>query len=251
MLDPTGRGVRGLAGPEFWLGGRRVAPARLRLRVGPWRPPPWLVLLALFALLGSFAGWAAFRIDRLFRPQLVAIAEVKARELASQAINEAITADILSGVEYERLIRVIMDPSQRRVLLVQPDTVAINRIADRATRAADQALRRLNGQRLAVPVGQVLGYTLLARLGPDVAVVLEPVGSVVSIIRSEFEAAGVNQAHHRIILQTTASVRIVLPLVSRDVDVVFQTVLAEAIIHGEVPQTYWSWRGELGGSRLR
>lgn len=230
-----------MPGPAWYDGGRRRGA--VRWRIARWRPPPAVWLMVLVALVFSAAAWTAVALDRSFRPALLAIAEAKARVAANQAIHRAISAEVLEGVRYEQLIRVVTDRQGDRVLLLQPDSVAINRIVDRANRAAEAALAALDGQPVSIPLGQVWGYGLLGGAGPRIRLRLHPIGAVQTSVRSEFRAAGINQTHHQVILEMKATLRLASPLVGGDVEAPFTTVLAEAIINGEVPPAYWRWGG--------
>ena len=63
-------------------------------------------------------------------------------------------------------------------------------------------------------------------------------GTVKTAFVTEFESAGINQTRHKISLEATASVRIVLPSGARTVSVRASALMAESILIGDVPQSY-------------
>ena len=65
-----------------------------------------------------------------------------------------------------------------------------------------------------------------------------PVGTVSVNFVTEFESAGINQTRHRISLEATASVQIVIPTGAAPVRVSASLPVAESILVGEVPQSY-------------
>ena len=159
-----------------------------------------LLLLALFLL-----------IDRNFRPLVFSLAEARSASMASQVLSGALAEAIEDGVTYEDLMNVKMDQSGQ-VALLSANTMAMNRLA---TRAGDAALRRLNNmssERVTVPLGAVLGTTLFSGSGPGVPVSIVPIGSIFTDFATEFEACGINQTRHKVYLQVTANIRIVIPL---------------------------------------
>lgn len=185
-----------------------------------------LLLLALFLL-----------IDRNFRPLVFSLAEARSAAMASQVLSGALAEAIEDGVTYEDLMNVKMDQSGQ-VALLSANTMAMNRLA---TRAGDAALRRLNNmssERVTVPLGAVLGTTLFSGSGPGVPVSIVPIGSIFTDFATEFEACGINQTRHKVYLQVTANIRIVIPTGAKTTQVSANMLVAESIIVGRVPEGF-------------
>ena len=185
-----------------------------------------LLLLALFLL-----------IDRNFRPLVFSLAEARSAAMAAQVLSGALAEAIEDGVTYEDLMNVKMDQSGQ-VALLSANTMAMNRLA---TRAGDAALRRLNNmssERVTVPLGAVLGTTLFSGSGPGVPVSIVPIGSIFTDFATEFEACGINQTRHKVYLQVTANIRIVIPTGAKTTKVSANMLVAESIIVGRVPEGF-------------
>ena len=185
-----------------------------------------LLLLALFLL-----------IDRNFRPLVFSLAEARSAAMASQVLSGALAEATQDGVTYEDLMNVKMDQNGQ-VALLSANTMAMNRLA---TRAGDAALRRLNNmssERVTVPLGAVLGTTLFSGSGPGVPVSIVPIGSIFTDFATEFEACGINQTRHKVYLQVTANIRIVIPTGAQTTQVSANMLVAESIIVGRVPEGF-------------
>ena len=185
-----------------------------------------LLLLALFLL-----------IDRNFRPLVFSLAEARSAAMASQVLSGALAEAIEDGVTYEDLMNVRMDQNGQ-VALLSANTMAMNRLA---TRAGDAALRRLNNmssERVTVPLGAVLGTTLFSGSGPGVPVSIVPIGSIFTDFATEFEACGINHTRHKVYLQVTANIRIVIPTGAKTTQVSANMLVAESIIVGRVPEGF-------------
>ena len=185
-----------------------------------------LLLLALFLL-----------IDRNFRPLVFSLAEARSAAMASQVLSGALAEATQDGVSYEDLMNVKMDQNGQ-VALLSANTMAMNRLA---TRAGDAALRRLNNmssERVTVPLGAVLGTTLFSGSGPGVPVSIVPIGSIFTDFATEFEACGINQTRHKVYLQVTANIRIVIPTGAKTTQVSANMLVAESIIVGRVPEGF-------------
>ena len=185
-----------------------------------------LLLLALFLL-----------IDRNFRPLVFSLAEARSAAMASQVLSGALAEATQDGVTYEDLMNVKMDQNGQ-VALLSANTMAMNRLA---TRAGDAALRRLNNmssERVTVPLGAVLGTTLFSGSGPGVPVSIVPIGSIFTDFATEFEACGINQTRHKVYLQVTANIRIVISTGAKTTQVSANMLVAESIIVGRVPEGF-------------
>lgn len=66
-------------------------------------------------------------------------------------------------------------------------------------------------------------------------------------ILSDFEQAGINQIRHKIYLEVTAHMQVVVPMVTATDNVVVQVPITEVLIMGDVPETYI----QLEGRELR
>ncbi|MGN0991747.1 MAG: sporulation protein YunB [Candidatus Ventricola sp.] len=185
-----------------------------------------LLLLALF-----------LAVDHNFRPLVFSLAEARSAAMASQVLSGALAEAIEDGVTYEELMNVKMDQSGQ-VALLSANTMAMNRLA---ARAGDAALRRLNNmssERVTVPLGAVLGTTLFSGSGPGVPVSIVPIGSIFTDFATEFEACGINQTRHKVYLQVTANIRIVIPTGAKTTKVSANMLVAESIIVGRVPEGF-------------
>ncbi|HBR28578.1 MAG TPA: sporulation protein YunB [Firmicutes bacterium] len=191
-----------------------------------------LFILFILCLIGGFLF-----ADHQLRPAIRARAEAHARVLATTSINQAIREKIAKNIRYEDLISVKVD-NRGRVVLMQPNTGEINRLASDATITV-QALMKNFKDTIYIPFGQLLGSQILAGRGPDIPIVIVPVGTVESRVYDLFEQAGINQTRHKISLEVRTTVRILVPLLGSQVEIKTEVPLTEAIIMGEVPQVYF------------
>lgn len=209
----------------------RRRPARGRRPLRAWN----IEIIILIALL--VFGTALFVIDVRLRPTILAYAEARARTIATDAINTAINDKIAISIKYEDLIDYRQD-NQGRVVAVRLNTGEINRLASQTTIQVQSTLRSISEDRVKIPLGQALGSQILANYGPWITVRMKPLGTVQSTVVDTFEQAGINQSRHKIYLEVTAMIQVVIPLVSTTVVVKSEVPIAENIILGEVPEVY-------------
>lgn len=193
----------------------------------------------LYGLLAAAAVLLAARLtDRILGPLLGAVAEMEARRAALDVINNVMAEHVVSQVQYRDLVSYRTD-GQGNVTVLQTNTPEINRLVSRAVTAVQQELEKLRDRRFFLPLGEFLPTPLLAHWGPRVPVTFVPVGAVTAYFKHRFEEAGINQTRHLIVAELQAHLRVVIPLITREVTVTTELPLAETIIAGRVPQQYW------------
>lgn len=87
------------------------------------------------------------------------------------------------------------------------------------------------------------GTKILSGRGPDVPIKMATVGNVETDLVSQFSQAGINQTRHRIYLNVKCTVTILTPFDSIEQKITNQVLIAEAVIVGEVPSTYYNLNG--------
>lgn len=204
-------------------------------------------LFRRITLLLLLLAAAMVMIERNFKPLVFSLAEARSASMASQVLYGALAEAIQDGVTYGDLMNVHMD-ERGQVALLSANTMAMNRLADRAGQAALKQLGDMSSERVSVPLGAALGLTLLAGSGPGVPVSIVPIGSVATEFATEFEACGINQTRHKVYLQLTASIRIVIPTGAKTTQVSANMLVAESIIVGNVPEGFVGY--DLGEEEL-
>ena len=188
----------------------------------------------LMALLGALLFLLA---DRNFKPLVFSLAEARSAAMASQVLQGALAEALEDGVAYDQLMNVRMD-ERGQVALLSANTMRMNQLADKAGKAALRRLGNMSSERVSVPLGAALGITLFAGSGPGVPVSIVPIGSISTDFATEFEACGINQTRHKVYLQVTASIRIVIPTGAKTTQVSANMLVAESIIVGAVPEGF-------------
>lgn len=91
--------------------------------------------------------------------------------------------------------------------------------------------------------GSFTGFKLLAGKGPGVKITISSIGSVETDLKSEFISQGINQTLHRVYLQVKCYVSILTPFDNIEQEITNQVLLAESVIVGNIPSTYYNLEG--------
>lgn len=198
------------------------------------------ICLVLFLIMGVFIF-----LDRRVRPTLFSIAEVEVTQMAIEAINKTVQEEVTQNdINYQDFITVHRDYNGR-VALMQANTVRINQLAADITLDVQDELRALEGKKVSVPLGQILGSYILSGIGPRVNIRIHPMGTVHVDVVDKFEHAGINQTRHKIYFNFDTMVRVVIPIYSGEVEVATKVLVAESIIVGDVPEAVINFPGGL------
>lgn len=84
---------------------------------------------------------------------------------------------------------------------------------------------------------------MLAGKGPGVKITISTIGNVETDLKSEFTAQGINQTLHRVYLQVKCQISILTPFHDISREITNQVLLAENVIVGQIPNTYYNLEG--------
>lgn len=204
---------------------RRMRPSR---RKAPrWRV--WMVLLLVISLV--VVAWADVRV----RPLMHAYGLKHAQTVCTRAINQSVT-DLLEqqAVPYSDLVKVEKD-TDGNIQSVEADAMCVNRLKAAITNTVLDRLERQDVRTLNIPLGTLTGSHLLTGRGPSLSVQMGISATVLTNIRSEFSAAGINQICHQLYVELEAQLYATLPGEPETVTVTSEFLLAETILAGDVP----------------
>lgn len=180
-------------------------------------------------------------------PTILDIAQVQVKAQTTQAVNEAVLS-VLQGVDYADFVTVEKN-SQNEVVLITANSNSVNQLARNASIVSQGKINTLFQQAISIPLGTLSGIPLLSQLGPDVNIVIDPVGTVQCSFVSHFETAGINQTLHRIYLNVSSTVDVIIPSSHQVVQIETPILVCETVIVGKVPDTFLQGGLLLGQSQ--
>lgn len=192
-----------------------------------------IACLVVVAVIGC-----AFAFDGHFIPLISRYARSRAEWFATRAVNEAATAVLASQKPtYNELVKVSA-AEDGTVTALAVNTSAVNLLKSEVTLAA---LARVGEQpkiKVSIPLGTLLGSHYFTGRGPFVSVPVGMSGNVLTDIKSEFTAAGINQTRHRLVLEVKTTVFAAIPTAHTSVEVNTTLIIAESILLGKIPEAY-------------
>ncbi len=205
------------------------------------RPPPppgrrktllWLTVIFLSVTAAFFA------LEIKMRPLVKTYAEGRATYIATRAVNEAVEEEIEEqGDVYDNLVYFEKNDAGD-IMAVKTDSVKINRFKSSVLSKINEKIYKNNSALIKVPLGNIINGELFSGRGPGVPVLLQMVNNANASFVSEFTQAGINQTRHRLIINVTVGMSVLLPGGRAYFEVTTEVNLAETIIVGKVPESY-------------
>ena len=93
---------------------------------------------------------------------------------------------------------------------------------------------------MSIPLGNLLGNSLLLGKGPDIPMDIIMLTSSRVEFRNDLVSAGINQTKHKIIFELIVEIDVLLPWDIESTTVKNEVLIAETVIVGTVPNTYIS-----------
>ncbi len=201
------------------------------------KPKKFVWVTALMMILAAIL-YADYQLKNSILQLSKSSVQLKGSEILNRIVNE----EVVAQVKYEDIVAIHKD-KEGKIVLIQPNTVVLNRVIANTIEAVSYSMRQMNEDSVSVPLGQLSGIRLLAGAGPEMTVRVVPSSEVHVDLQNKFEQAGINQTRHLIYLVIDSKMRIAVPYLSDEVDVISTIPLAETIIVGEVPSSYVNFKG--------
>ena len=129
------------------------------------------------------------------------------------------------------------------ILALRANVIEMNRISSEISTLIQDKYSELEDIYIKIPIGNFTGNELLAGRGPRIVVKIMPVGTVNTEYKTEFISTGINQTRHRVFLEIKSKMTIVAPFTNKTVEVVNNVDVAETVLIGDVPDTFYNLQG--------
>ena len=150
-------------------------------------------------------------IHNALRPPLVALTESRIRNQIIHVAEEAV-GEVLyrQGASYSDMVS-LQTGKSGEITTLSTDTVQLNQLRNAVMEQVITQVEDLDTEELGIPLGLLTGWDLLSATGPKLPVRVLSVASASGSYRNDFISAGINQTLHRIFLDVTILVRVLLP----------------------------------------
>ena len=193
-----------------------------------------LFKLFLICLLAAIV-FSAFFLKELSTQMAVS----NASDIVTAAVNDAITEMTSENDFGSNYFVEISRDDEGNVVSVSGNMANINafssQLLNRVIKSADSATITVN-----IPLGNLTGSNLLLGKGPDVVIDIVMLTSSRVDYKSEINSLSINQSDYKLYLDVSVDIDVLIPWGSESTTVVTQVLIADTVIVGKVPETYFN-----------
>lgn len=165
----------------------------------------------------------------------------RAKSIATIISNEQAT-NVMREHSYDEIFTIEKD-NDGNIIMIKSNVFPINEIISDVAVKIQNEIDERGREDVEIALGSFTGFKLLAGKGPGVHIRISSIGNVETDLRSEFTAQGINQTLHRVYLQVECEVSILTPYNSIIEKISNQVLIAENVIVGKIPNTYYNLEG--------
>lgn len=175
------------------------------------------------------------------KPTLKTLSEANAKAIALKSSSAAVK-NTIKGVKYEDLI-IMQKDDNGKIITLSANVSKMNEISNEVVSKTQSEMESSSVNYIKVPLGTFVGLTMFGGHGVKIKINTLPTGICKAEFKSTFDKAGINQTRHRILLVITTQVRTVAPSFIDIQEYTNEIAIAETIIIGDTPSTYYDIQG--------
>ena len=197
-----------------------------------------ILCIFLIAIITFFSIW------NCINPIFETICEDKAKSVATIITNDE-TTKVMNKYNYDTFFTVEKD-EKGNVQMINANVLKINQVTSDIAVNIQKTLESNEKNKIYISLGAITGIRFLSGMGPRIGIRIVSSGNVDTNLKSEFVAQGVNQTIHRVYLEIKTNVNILTSFSTIESSIENQVLIAENVIIGEIPSTYYNFEGVDG-----
>jgi len=207
------------------------------MRLAVKRTVAFMLVLLVFAL----AAFLLFRYK--FNKVIFELAQTQVKNTTSDLINDAIDEQIENGdIQYDRIVYFEKD-LDGRITALKTNMSEVNRLKTAILNLINDEILALDTSDIEIPIGSLILPELFAGRGPGIPVHILSIRNSDASFSNEFEEAGINQTLQKLNMHISVDVSVLVLGKTDSFTVSSQVVVAETVIVGQVPETFFQTGG--------
>lgn len=197
--------------------------------------------ITTIVLILIIAFETASLILNYMNPIFEQVSSYEAKKLATFVANDQ-TTKVMQNYNYDSMFSIEKN-EEGKVSMIQMNMYRVNIIISEIAYKIQEQMKEPKNSSVLIPMGNLLGIDLFSGYGPKIKMRVVLLGTVETDLRSEFISKGINQTLHRVYLQVDCPVQILSSYKTIEESISNQFLIAENVILGEIPSTYYNLEG--------
>lgn len=198
--------------------------------------------LIVFAVL--LAGFLSFRGK--YRAVIGELAQTQVKNTTSDLTNDAIAKQIAAGnIRYDRIVYFEKD-LDGRITALKTNMSEVNRLKTDILNIINDEILALDHSDIGIPLGSLFLPEILSGRGPSIPVHILSIRNSDAVFNSDLTQAGINQTLHKLIMEVSVDVSVLILGQTSSFTLTSEVVVAETVIVGQVPDTFLQTGGNYG-----
>ena len=190
------------------------------------------------AVLIFLAGLLTYGVNVNIRPALLSVMEYQCHSLSVKAVQNTVLELLEEEPQlFEKLYRSEYD-SDGNINLIRADSTAINRMKLTLCQAVEAKLLNQESETYRIPLGTLLGLSILAEVGPSFSMQILQESYVVADVTTRLETTGVNQTEFTVLVDFSVTMSATIGGDALPITTHHQIPVVQMVIMGKVPQYY-------------
>lgn len=174
------------------------------------------------------------------------LAQTQIRNTTSDMINDAIAKQMDDhNIQYDRIVYFEKDLNGR-ITALKTNMGEVNRLKTQTLNVINDEILALDTSDLGVPLGSLFLPEFMSGRGPQISVQILSISNSDASFFSNFSHAGINQTLHQLNMSVSVDVTVLVLGQATEFTISSQVVVAETIIVGTVPDTFFQTGGNYG-----
>ena len=203
-----------------------------------------ICITAIFIFVTAIVILCVFRTR--YHDEIRTLAQTQVRNSTSDLINDAIDQQIEQGnVQYDRIVYFEKD-LDGRITALKTNMSEVNRLKTNILNLINDEILALDTSDIGIPIGSLILPELFSGRGPGIPVHILSIRNSDAAFKSYFSEAGINQTLQQLTMEISVDVSVLVLGRTESFTVSSQVVVAETIIVGQVPDTFFQSGGNYG-----
>lgn len=200
-------------------------------------------LLRFAVILGVLLLGVLILFRVRYNDAIRSLAQTQVKNTTSDLINDAIDAQIeLGNIHYDRMVYFEKD-LDGRITALKTNMSEVNRLKTDILNLINDEILALDTSDIAIPLGSLVLPELFSGKGMGIPVHILSIRNSDASFQSFFSEAGINQTLQQLTMDVSVDVSVLVLGKAESFTVSSQVVVAETIIVGQVPDTFFQTGG--------